>query len=287
MPTLKEMLDGANQHQKLVDFGAFKLLVNTSDGSGARYRDQASRDEFHDPLMKDLIARVKPMLYLDLGANFGFTALLHHHLNPDAAIVAVEMSPLLVPFIQKSFEINNVKRGSVVHAACGEEPGSITTKLNAVGSADNRVVATGGKQFLSTDTFTVGVVSVDQLLADVPASLPFMIKIDTQGYERQVFAGAQKTLSRSNRWIIKTEFGPDWLQSQSTDPKAFLRGLVEQFDVAELPQRSRFKGDTLTNVLNARLSGEDVDSFVDWLSGLALHGRGWCDLLIAPKNRTY
>jgi hypothetical protein len=128
---------------------------------------------------------------------------------------------------------------------------------------------------------------VDQLLADQPDTMPFKIKIDTHGNERHEFAGAARTLARSNRWIIKSEFGPDWLKSQSTDPRTFLRELVEQFDVAELPLRARFKGDTLASVLDAKLKVDEVDAFVDWLASLALHGRGWCDLLIAPRDRAY
>jgi FkbM family methyltransferase len=287
VPTIQDLVAKTISNQHVVDFGAFKLAVNTADGSGARYRDETRRDELTDPLMADLVARLKPHLFLDLGANYGFTSMLHNLLNPEAAVVAVEMSPLLTPFIRKTFLLNQVKRGTVVEAACGDAPGKITTRLNLHGSADNRVIATGGKQFLSDDTFDVAVVTIDQLLADLPAAAPVLIKIDTQGYERHVFAGAHTTLSRSPRWAIKTEFGPAWLKSQSTEPKSFLRELVERYDVAEWPQRPRFKGDRVADLLRSKLRPDEVDAFVDWLAALNLAGRGWCDLLITPKNRDW
>lgn len=287
MPTIQELVTKAIANQHTVDFGPFKLAVNTADGSGAGYRDETRRDELVDPLMIDLIARLKPQLFLDLGANYGFTSMLHHHLNPQAAIVAVEMSPLLTPYIRKTFQTNNLARGTVVDAACGDVPGKISSRLNLHGSADNRVIPTGGKQFLSDDTFDVAVVTVDQLLADLPATAPALIKIDTQGYERHVFAGATATLGRSGKWAIKTEFGPAWLKSQSTDAKTFLAELVDRYDVAEWPQRPRFKGDRVADLLRSKLRPDEVDTFVDWLAGLNLAGRGWCDLLITPKNRDW
>lgn len=287
MATIQDLVKQAAANQHAVDFGPFKLIVNLADGSGVRYRDETRRDELVDPLMRDLVGRLKPQLFLDLGANFGFTSMLHHHLNPDAAIVAVEMSPLLTPFIRKTFEVNGVKRATVVEAACGEKPGSIATRLNLYGSADNRVVPTGGKQFLTDDTYDAQVVSVDLLLPDLPATTPLLIKIDTQGYERHVFAGAESTLSRLKNWAIKTEFGPAWLKSQSTDAKAFLSELVERYDVAEWPQRPRFKGDHVEQLLASKLQPGEVDAFVDWLANLNLAGRGWCDLLVVPKNRAW
>lgn len=285
MPTIRELFEKAQASQHVVDFGPFKLNVNTADGSGARYRDEARRDEFVDPLMRELIARLRPQMFLDLGANYGFTSLLHRALNPEAAIVAVEMSPLLAPFVRKNFEINGVQRGTVVEAAVGDAPGEISTRLNLFGSADNRVRPATQDKFLTSDSCTIPVVTVDQLLVDLPSATPLMIKVDTQGYERHVFAGARATLARLERWAIKTEFGPSWLQSQGTHAKQFLGDLVDQFDVCELPQRPRFKGDGLDAIAAARLTAGEVGPFVDWLTGLVTGGRGWCDLLVLPRNR--
>ena len=287
VPTIQELVSKAAANQQIADFGAFKLAVNAADGSGARLRGETRRDELVDPLMRDLIARLKPMMFLDLGANFGFTSMLHHHLNPDAAIVAVEMSPLLTPFIRKTFEINGVKRATVVQAACGAEPSRVPVRLNLFGSADNRVVPATGDRWLSSDSYDAQVVTVDQLLAELPPTMPVLIKIDTQGYERHVFEGARQTLSRSNAWAIKTEFGPTWLKSQQTDPKKFLGELVEQYDVAEWPQRPRFKGDRVEDLLRSKLQPDEVGAFVDWLTGLNVAGNGWCDLLVTPKAASW
>lgn len=285
MPTIRELFEQAQASQHVVDFGPFKLCVNTADGSGARYRDETRRDEFSDPLMRELIARLRPQMFLDLGANYGFTSLLHRTLNPDAAIVAVEMSPLLAPFVRKNFELNGCQRATVVEAAVGDAAGQITTRLNVFGSADNRVRPATADKFLSSDAATIPMGTVDQLLADLPATTSLMIKIDTQGYERHVFAGAAKTLARLERWAIKTEFGPSWLASQGTDAKRFLGELVEQFDVCELPQRPRFKGDVLDAIVASRLTAADVGPFVDWLASLVTNGRGWCDLLVMSRRR--
>lgn len=285
MPTIQELQQQAARSIQVVDFEAFKLVVNGADGSGKQYQNEKRRDEFHDPVMKSIVSMLRPQLFVDIGANYGFTSLLHRHLNPDAVLVAVEMSPLVVPFIRKSFEVNGVAeaKATIVHAACGEAPGSIKTRLNVFGSADNRVTPATADKFLSSDEVTIPVISIDQLLWDVTAEMSVLFKFDTQGYEQRVFDGAEQTLKRVKRWAIKTEFGPDWLASQGTDAKAFLRGLLDRYDVAELPMRSRFKDD-VKSVMQQRLRPDDVGPFVDWLAAQALHGRGWCDLLLLPKS---
>lgn len=285
MPTIQELQQQAARSVQAVDFEAFKLVVNAADGSGKQYQNEKRRDEFHDPVMKSIVAFLRPQLFVDIGANYGFASLLHRHFNPDAVLVAVEMSPLVVPFIRKSFEVNGITeaKATIVHAACGEAPGSIKTRLNVFGSADNRVTPATADKYLSSDEVTIPVISIDQLMWDVTAEMSVLFKFDTQGYEQRVFAGAVNALQRIKRWAIKTEFGPDWLASQGTDAKAFLRDLVERYDVAELPMRSRFKDD-LNTVIQQRLRKDDVDPFVDWIAAQALHGRGWCDLLILPKS---
>lgn len=285
MPTIQELQQQAARNVQAVDFEAFKLVVNAADGSGKQYQNEKRREEFYDPVMKSIIAFLRPQLFVDIGANYGFASLIHRHLNPEAVLVAVEMSPLLVPFIRKSFEMNGITeaKASIVHAACGEAPGSITTRLNVFGSADNRVTPATADKYLSSDEVTIPVISIDQLLWDVTPDMRVLFKFDTQGYEQRVFAGAVQALKRIKRWAIKTEFGPDWLSSQHTDAKSFLHDLVDQYDVAELPTRSRFKDD-LNAVMHQRLRKDDVDAFVDWVARQAMNGRGWCDLLILPKS---
>ena len=52
-----------------------------------------------------------------------------------------------------------------------------------------------------------------------------------------MFEGGESFLSDHDRWFIKTEFAPMWLQSQKTDPVALLRELLRCYTVYEAPGR--------------------------------------------------
>ena len=76
----------------IVDFGMFRLAIDPFDAGGVQYstgvlgRADLARGTGD-------CARFNPVLFVDVGANYGFTALVHHHLNPTCRIVAIEPSP--------------------------------------------------------------------------------------------------------------------------------------------------------------------------------------------------
>jgi hypothetical protein len=69
-----------------VDFGRFRLSVDPRDAGGAQYQDPSYWAELVSPLEQGIVRRFSPELFVDVGANYGFTALVHHSLNPAARI---------------------------------------------------------------------------------------------------------------------------------------------------------------------------------------------------------
>lgn len=123
----------------------------------------------------------------------------------------------------------------VLHAAATENSiEHMRFSLNPKSTLDNRINMRGW------DKVSVPGITFAELLDDGMVEFQLYFKIDTQGFERSVFNGAQKLLDSSSQWIIKTEFAPHWLESQGSDPVEFLYELLTKYSVYESPQRYLF-----------------------------------------------
>lgn len=269
--------------EESVDFGKFKLTINPQDSGGLRYcRDLNYWSDLIDPIQKEIIELFQPTVFLDIGANYGFTSLLHFSQNPSCLIIAVEPSPLLTKYLDKNFKQNGCKNYILVSSVCSnEESEKHNFSLNPSGSQDNRVTGDKGWKNVNVSSTTI-----NNLLHDTKSTDFIMIKIDTQGFEEKVFYGGENFLLNNNNWIVKTEFAPFWLISQGTDPIILLEYLIDKYLVMELPKRTRFKGDSVKSLTKNALKKEECSDFVNYTKSLAKQ-QGWCDLLIFPRHLQY
>lgn len=261
-----------------VDFGDFRLKVDTRDYGGRMYLDRQYWSHLTCPFERSIVDTFKPSVFLDVGANYGFTALAHKMINPSAKIIAVEPSPVLLPFLKDNLKNAGIADATIISAICtSNATGETTFALNPVSSQDSRVL--GAKNW---KTVSVPTITIDKILEEITDGAFVFIKVDTQGHEASVLSGAESFMGNTKDWALRMEFGPKWLLSQGTDPVEFLTHLVNRYSVAEIPQRARFCGDDVRSVRNAPLTDSSAAKFVRHITSRA-HGDGWCDLLITPK----
>jgi hypothetical protein len=84
---------------------------------------------------------------------------------------------------------------------------------DSMGSASKRV-----------NVVTVEGISIDDYLADYNKSVDF-IKVDVQGAEYSVLQGMKKVLLANHHVVLLTEFWPDGMRLNGTDPKMYLQEL--------------------------------------------------------------
>jgi FkbM family methyltransferase len=266
-----------------IDFGSFKLTIDGRDYGGRMYRGFDYWADLIDPLEKELINKYQCQIFLDIGANYGFTSLVNHSLNSNLQIIAVEPSPNLIKYLKINLTQNNCLNFRIIHALCSDydsESPHNSFFLNPRSSQDNRVMGLRGWKKVQVPSVTV----TSLLKEKIGTSEFIFIKIDTQGFEEKVFLGAHDFLGVHSNWLIKTEFAPQWLESQGTDPRLFLENLVEKYSVYELPKRTRYY-DSLALLKNYKISKNDCENFVNYTRLLA-NGNGWCDLLITHSYLT-
>lgn len=260
------------------------LLVDGSDPGGLQYDARPSFEMAVDYLYDQIAECLDPSLVVDIGANYGFTANVFAKCFPKAQLVLVEPSPRLQPYIHTNLKKNGVERYNLIGAICSDVASSaVEFALNPLSSQDNRV--RGENE--SWTKVEVPAVTISNILQERCDGGNVFIKIDTQGFETQVFRGGMDYLCQHKNWMITTEFAPYWLKSQGNSPEGLLEFLVTNFIVVEQPLRTRFRGDVLGRLFGDPLVKEDVAAFTRHITSLNKRDFGWCDLLVIPRDAPY
>jgi FkbM family methyltransferase len=262
-----------------LDFGAFRLLVNNRDSGGIAH-ESLYWHELSSPLESEIAKRLQPRLFLDIGANYGFSSLIHFANNPECKFVLVEPNPHLISYIRHNLKHAGCNKFTIHNSICSSQQAPHASfAIHPTYSQDSRVSGPPSWQRVEVSSVTI-----DSLSADVPLDTPILIKIDTQGYEESVLAGGRRLLSTSRSWLMKVEFGPRWLESQGTNPVKFLQSIVASYQVVEMPSRVRMRGDTIDTLFSHPLLTSDCEAFEHFVRHRASSEGGYCDLLVLPKD---
>ena len=138
-------------------------------------------------------------LVIDVGANVGQHAT---RLRKDAyAGWIVSFEPIAAAYEELAALANKDGRWKAINMALGDHEG--VANINV---AESSIFSSILPQLPAATTFSsaaqvvrsesVRVARLDDIFADLPKSKAAFLKIDTQGYERQVLMGAQESLSR-------------------------------------------------------------------------------------------
>jgi FkbM family methyltransferase len=121
---------------------------------------------------------------------------------PSASIVLIEPLSEFEPFLRQICSSYNAQ---YVLAAAGAAPGSATFHVHADKFSSSLLAEVEGASVDGAPR-TVPVVSLDQLSSEKNLSGPFLIKLDVQGAELQVLAGASRTLQHTEAVILEVSF---------------------------------------------------------------------------------
>lgn len=151
--------------------------------------------------------------FIDVGANIGVYSLLASSVNAGAPVVAIEPHPVACSRLRENASINSLGNIHVREAAAGSAVGSAMLTADLV---DQNRIRTGSEG--DARSIQVSIVTLDAELVELgidPASVA-LVKVDTEGFEAEVLAGARQLLDRHPGpvWIIEliglaTRYGSD------------------------------------------------------------------------------
>lgn len=188
---------------RIKDVGALTLRPRSADAavvsqvfSWQQYDLSRFPQQSHvDQAYRDILRRGRRPLILDLGANNGASARWFAREYSQADIVAVEPDSDNARICRLNTEGYPVQ---VVHAAIGSTPGSVSLDTGAATISYTTTRSLDGG---------VPVVTVNQILALRPGHELFIVKIDIEGFEEDLFASHTEWVEQASVIMIEPH---DW-----------------------------------------------------------------------------
>jgi FkbM family methyltransferase len=160
---------------------------------------------------------------VDVGANVGlYTAIAGLAVGPGGHVVAVEPDPESLGYLARTIAANRLTNVTVLPAAASRAGGSGRLFTSSHNRGDNRMY----ENALCDGAVEVATICLDDYLAAVGLAKVDVIKIDVQGFEGQVVAGLERTITGSPGLTMMMEFWPYGLSCAGADPIALLRRLA-------------------------------------------------------------
>jgi FkbM family methyltransferase len=179
-------------------------------------------------------------VFVDVGANLGYyTAIASRLVGPSGRVLAFEPSPLCFPRLSGLVDAGELGNVELFHTAVGAAAGASTLYGHGI---DNSGASTlradiGGD---GGDGVEVSVVRLDDV---VPAGEIAVVKVDTEGFEEQVLAGAAGLFDDARVRFAMVEVSPEF--GPTDFAAAFVEGhpRYEAFAIAEsgIPRRTRLR----------------------------------------------
>ena len=169
-------------------------------------------------------------LFVDVGANVGsYTALASAVCG--ARTIAFEPNPATWPDLQANIAANQLEDRVTAHqTGAGSKPGTLQFRAN--GTETSVASAPDG----AGQTFESPVITLDGSLADAS---PALIKIDVEGFESDVLAGARRVLDDPQLLAVIMENNDECLKYGFTRDQSHRVMLSHGFRVAHYDPRQR------------------------------------------------
>jgi FkbM family methyltransferase len=190
-------------------------------------------DSTYEPFELELIARfLRPGdCAVDVGANIGLhTLAMSSACGPNGRVLAVEPDPRNLRVCRRNLKINGRHNVEVLPVAASDRTGTIKLYLSKDNRGDHRVYDPGDHR----QTLNVTAIPLTEVLADRDLQ-PRLVKIDVQGWESNVLAGALLALRGQQPLVLITEFWTDGLVAAGSSASEYLSLIDElQLDLYEI-----------------------------------------------------
>ncbi|HST54672.1 MAG TPA: FkbM family methyltransferase [Solirubrobacteraceae bacterium] len=187
-----------------VDYDWIKLLFS-DDGDRQELYYHVNQREWHAKDMAFYSRHIQPgSTVVDVGANMGFvTSMLASRVGPAGAVISFEPSRTTYAKLLKTIAVNELTQVIPHNVGIGATRETLELVSVSGSSGNNTLVPSAGDSGLRHETVEIMPLSDLPELQERKVSL---LKIDTEGYEANVLAGAREILSRDMP-VIYTELG--------------------------------------------------------------------------------
>jgi FkbM family methyltransferase len=171
----------------------------------------------YEPQESALVRRYlrKGMTFVDVGANIGYYSLMA---VPFAdRVIAFEPSPLNYSHLKRIVMENGIRNMIIEQAGVADQPGegALYVPKQAGNNTATMVSNPGGSPV------AIPVITLDEYFDRHQIAQVDFMKIDVDGFEPRVIAGAQSAIRAKRIAAILCEFCGPWLRANGTTPQEF------------------------------------------------------------------
>lgn len=154
---------------------------------------------------------------LDIGANIGwYTTHFGHWVGSEGRVYGFEPLPHLVRWAREAIEFNDLENiCTLPHLGLGAENGECTVYTFAGLNDCHASMTTLGRDDALPHTCRIS--TLDHFVKQQGIDRIDVMKVDCEGHEREVFAGARQTLAKFKP-IVTFEINQDCIRSRSLKP---------------------------------------------------------------------
>ena len=193
----------------------FKMLV--TPGFYAEQHSLAVYEYFTSGLLLNFLKGT--MLFVDVGAHYGYYTILIGTKRPDCKIMAFEPVPENFEILNSNVALNQIKNVEIYNLAVSDKEEVRKLKVAKISGQSGFYEQHGAEMYKEIEVKTV---RLDEFLEKTPR-VPTVIKIDVEGHEHYVLQGMKKFLRNSQDVKLIIEFNPDCLKNAGFEPAQFLQ----------------------------------------------------------------
>ncbi len=175
---------------------AFTISGGEDDGY---YRIISDGEEITDSVLAAIRPHVKPdAVCIDVGANIGLYSLGLSHLAPQGKVYAFEPSPVTFGHLQSNLEANGAANVDACNLAVGDSVGTVRFhdfSFYSAGSFSSDEGSLLSSESYGSESFEAATTTLDDFVAEHGLDRVDLVKVDVEGAEMSVLAGAGKTLA--------------------------------------------------------------------------------------------
>jgi len=164
-----------------------------------------------------ILSQNKTPLIIDCGANIGLSAFHFATAFPNSTVVAIE--PERNNFLMMEKNCKGFQNVEFLNKAVGSEEGFVSIDNDQV---DNNAYRVSRNE---NEIGDIEIVSINSILSSRNELVPFLIKIDIEGFEDDLFSNNTEWVEKFPLLIIETH---DWMLPKQANSHNFLKVISEQ-----------------------------------------------------------
>ena len=232
---IKSFFNDPNPHVAYICGGLRRISVDSADTRARRFLLRRGVRYFTKMQAAVFAAHAlfKPTIYLDVGVNYG-ECLFAKPLFDRTPTVGFEANPALIPHVEKSAVYNDdVRIELIAKAVSNSAASSLTFFVNSAFSGKSSAAPPASLKGISEIKVPCTTLDAEILPRNFDLST-VLLKVDVEGYEPMVLAGAAEILKAARNVVIFLEFDSDYIAAAGVSTRGFFDSLVSAYHVFEI-----------------------------------------------------